>query len=191
MTSITRIVPIAAVSALAAGLGGCAATGLSSDAYEITKAEAAATIAHLSNTEPEFDGLAADRAGWAVYPGMMYFQSYLLGGGGGDGLVYNGSGEVVGYSRNARLSVGLGSFGQYNDHVVFFADGETMSGFQEGGWQVGGEAAAGIFGLGASGNMAFTGGRTIVGDPRYSGGFYVAFTFDNYSYNSIDAALSN
>lgn len=191
MTKINRIVPIAASSVLAAGLGGCSATGLSSDAYEITKAECAATVAHLSNTEPEFDGLAGSSAGWAVYPGMMYGHSYLIGGGGGDGLVYNNSGEVVGYSRNVRLTLGIGSFGQYNDHAVFFADGGAMSGFQEGGWEIGGEVAAGIFGLGASGEMSFNGGYTVVADPRYSGGLYAAFTFDNYSYNNIDAAMGN
>lgn len=195
MATTNRIAPIAATTLLAAGLstglGGCSATGLSQSALDITTAEAAATVAHLSNTEPEFDGLASSSAGWAVMPGMMYFHSYLLGGGGGDGLVYSSGGEAIGYSRNARLTLGIGSFGQYNDHVVFFNSADALSGFQQGGWEIGGEAAAGIFGLGASGEMSFNGGYTVVADPRYAGGAYVAFTFDNYSYNDLGAAMGN
>lgn len=190
MSMTNRIAPLAGTAVLAAGLGGCAATGLTEEALEITKAECAATIAHLSNTEPEFDGFAAESSGWAVMPGMMYFHNYLLGGGGGDGLVYNSGGEVVGYSRNVRLTLGLGSFGQYNDHVVFFPDDAAMETFKGGNWEIGGEAAAGIFGFGASGEMSF-GGYNVVADPRYSGGFYAAFTFDNYSYNDLSAAMGN
>ncbi|MEL6797807.1 MAG: hypothetical protein AAFO89_13420 [Planctomycetota bacterium] len=187
-----KTMTVAAAGALAFGLGGCAATGLTDDALDITKAEAAATIAHLNATEPEFAAAVGESAGWAVMPGMMYFQSYLLGGGGGDGLVYSaGSAEPVGYSRNARLSVGLGSFGQYNDHVVFFADEAAADSFKQGGWEIGGEAGAGIFGLGASGEISFNPGYTVFADPRYSGGFYVAFTFDNYSYNDLSAAMGN
>ncbi|MEO0630744.1 MAG: hypothetical protein AAFY46_08440 [Planctomycetota bacterium] len=187
-----KTLTVAAAGALAVGLGGCAATGLTDDALAITKAEAAATIAHLNATEPEFGAAVAESAGWAVMPGMMYFHSYLLGGGGGDGLVYSaGSSEPVGYSRNARISVGIGSFGQYNDHVVFFADDAAMDTFKQGGWEIGGEAGAGIFGLGASGEISFNPGYTVFADPRYSGGFYVAFTFDNYSYNDLSAAMGN
>ena len=182
---------LAVAGTFAAGLGGCAATGLSNDALEITKAEAAATVAHLNATEPEFAGFVGSSAGWAVMPGMMYFHSYLLGGGGGDGLVYSsGSSDPVGYSRNARISVGIGSFGQYNDHVVFFPDAGSMDKFKQGGWEIGGEAAAAIFGLGASGEMSF-GGYNVVADPRFGGGAYVAFTFDNYSYNDLSAAMGN
>ncbi len=189
---IKNLTCLAAAGTIAAGLGGCAATGLSSDALEITKAECAATVAHLNATEPEFAGLAGESAGWAVMPGMMYFHAYLLGGGGGDGLVYSaGNADPVGYSRNARVNVGIGSFGQYNDHVVFFADEAAMNGFKEGGWEIGAEAAAGIFGLAASGEISFNGGYTIVGDPRYGGGVYGAFTFDNYSYNDLSAAMGN
>ncbi|MEM8756298.1 MAG: hypothetical protein AAGF47_00770 [Planctomycetota bacterium] len=190
MSTTTRIAPLAATAVLAAGLGGCAATGLTDAALEITKAEAAATIAHLSNTEPEFAGFVAESSGWAVFPGMMYGHSYLFGGGGGDGLVYNSSGEAVGYSRQVRLTLGIGSFGQYNDHVVFFPDDAAMETFKGGNWEVGGEAAAGIYGLGASGEISFS-NYNVVADPRFSGGAYVAFTFDNYSYNDLAAAMGN
>ncbi|MEL6499571.1 MAG: hypothetical protein AAF937_07070 [Planctomycetota bacterium] len=187
-----KTITAAAAGALAFGLGGCAAVGLTDDALNITKAESAATIAHLNATEPEFAAAVGESAGWAVMPGMMYFHSYLLGGGGGDGLVYSaGNPEPVGYSRNARFTVGLGSFGQYNDHVVFFADEAAADTFKQGGFEIGGEAAAAIFGLGASGEISFNPGYTVFADPRYGGGFYVAFTFDNYSYNDLSAAMGN
>jgi len=53
---MSRTRSISAASLLLAGLtlGGCAATGLTPEAYEITKAECAATVTHLANTEPEF-----------------------------------------------------------------------------------------------------------------------------------------
>lgn len=178
------------VGVLAAGLGGCAATGLTPEALEITKAECQATVTHLSNTEPEFAGLADSSVGWAVFPGEFSGISYFLGGGGSDGLVYTNSGDVEGYSRHARINLGVGSIGQYADFVIFFPDTASMEAFQEGGWSVGGEAAAGIFGLAASGQQSFTADHEFVSDPRSAGGLGAYFTFDNFSYNNINDAMS-
>jgi hypothetical protein len=186
MTALTMALGLSAV------LGGCAATGLTDEALTITKAESAATIAHLSATEPEFASNAASSAGWAVIPGDMNYHSYLIGGGGGDGLVYtSGNTEPTGYTRHVKLSLGIGSLGQYADYVVFFNTPNALNDFKGGTWSVGGEAGASIFGLGASGQSSFTPGRTVFADPRVGGGAAVFFTFDNYSYNDISSALSN
>lgn len=176
---------------LAAGLTGCAATGLSSEAFEITKAECQAAITHLSNTEPEFDGLVNSSAGWAVFPGEFSGIYWALGGAGSDGLVYNNSGEVMGYSRHARVNLGFGSLGQYSDVVIFFPTQEDMDAFQNSKFEFGGEVAAGILGLGASGQMAFTDDMEYVSDPRSAFGIGAYFTFDSYSYNDINTAMSN
>lgn len=191
-TSLRLVSSLTIVAGLGAGLGGCSATGLTADALTITKAECAATIAHLNATEPEFGGMASSAAGWAVIPGDMNFHWYLLGGGGGDGLLYTaGSGEPTGYTRHAKLSLGLGSFSQYADYVVFFENAEALAKFQEQGWSVGAEAGWGIFGLAASGQESFSAGRTVFSDPRVGGGLAAFFTFDNYSYNDIAAAMAN
>jgi len=171
-------------------LGGCAATGLSEDAYAITQAECQATIEHLSRTEPEFDGLASSSHAWAVFPGEFNGLWYLLGGGGSDGLVYNNSGEVIGYSRHARINLGLGGFGEYGDFVVFFPDEEALNEFKDGGWSVGAQAAAGILGLAASGQTSLTRDATMVSDPRLGSGIGAFFSFSNFSYNDIDDALT-
>ena len=180
------------VSTLALGtlLGGCAATGLTPEAYEITKAECAATMTHLSNTEPEFDSIKDQSVAYAVFPGEFSGISYIIGGGGSDGLVYDKSGDVIGYSRHARINLGIGAFGQYADFVLFFPDQAALEDFQKGGWSVGGEAAIGIWGLGASGTEDLSGSNTYVSDPRGSGGAGIYFTFDNFSYNTIQDAMA-
>lgn len=175
----------------AALLTGCAATGLTQDALAITKAEAQATITHLSKTEPEFDGLVESSHAWAVFPGEFNGLWYLLGGAGSDGLVYDNSGEVTGYSRHARVLVGLGGIGSYNDFVVFFPDEAALESFKTGSWSLGGEVAAVILGLGASGQVSFTKDVTIVSDPRAGFGLGAYFTIDNFSYNDIETALTN
>ena len=178
------------LSVLGACLGGCAATGLTPEAYEITKAECQATVTHLSNTEIEFDGLVNSSHAWAVFPGEFSGIFNIVGGGGSDGLIYNNSGEVLGYSRHARINLGLGYFGQYADIVIFFPNEEALNAFQEGNWSVGGEAAWGILGLAASGQQSFTETHEFVSDPRSGGGAGVFLTFDNFSYNDIDTAMS-
>ncbi|MEO1008713.1 MAG: hypothetical protein AAFX79_09105 [Planctomycetota bacterium] len=172
-------------------LGGCAATGLTPEALEITKAECQATITHLSNTEPEFDGLVESSHAWAVFPGDFNILAYFLGGGGGDGLVYDNSGEVIGYSRHARINLGIGAWGGYEDFVLFFPTEEALADFQEGGWSVGGNAGWGILGLAASGQTSFNRDMTMVSDPRAGSLAAVHFTFDNFSYNDIDDAMGN
>lgn len=173
------------------GLGGCAATGLTPEAYEITKAECAAAVTHLSNTEPEFASIKDQSVAWAVFPGEFSGISYIVGGGGSDGLVYDQSGEVIGYSRHARINLGLGVFGHYSDLVVFFPDQASLETFKQGGWSVGGEVGAAILGLGATGQQSYTETRTFVSDPRSGGGLGAYFNFDNFSYNNIDDALTN
>ena len=161
---------LATVSIIGVGaaLTGCAATGLTEDALAITKAEAQATITHLSKTEPEFDGLVQSSHAWAVFPGEFNGMWLLFGGGGSDGLVYDNSGEVIGYSRHARINVGLGYYGEYADFVIFFPTEESLASFQEGGWSLGGQVAGGILGLGASGMASYTENVVFVSDPRAS-----------------------
>lgn len=187
----TQTLAVAAIAGSAFMLGGCAATGLTEDALAITKAEAQATITHLSKTEPEFDGLVSSSHAWAVFPGEFNGLWYLFGGAGSDGLVYDNSGEVIGYSRHARVNFGLGGIGSYNDFVIFFPDEASLESFQNGSWSLGGEVAAGIFGLGASGQTSFTKNMTYVSDPRAAWGIAAYLTLDNFSYNDIDAAMSN
>lgn len=190
MRAVKTLALVAIVGAGAA-LTGCSATGLTEDAYAITQAECQATITHLSKTEPEFDGLVQSSHAWAVFPGEFNGVWALLGAGGSDGLVYNNSGEVIGYSRHARVNVGLGYWGEYADFVIFFPDEASLERFQNGGWSLGGQVAAGILGLGASGMVSLTENVTFVSDPRGSGGLGAFFTIDNFSYNDIDTAMSS
>ncbi len=187
----TQTLAMASIIGTGAMLTGCAATGLSQDAYAITQAECQATITHLSKTEPEFDGLVSSSHAWAVFPGEFNGLWYLLGGAGSDGLVYDKGGDVTGYSRHARVNVGLGAIGSYNDFVVFFPDEAALESFKSGSWSLGGEVAAGIFGLAASGQTSFTKNTTMVSDPRAAWGIAAYFTIDNFSYNDIETALSN
>lgn len=182
-----------AASALLASLtlGGCAATGLTPEAYEITRAECQATVTHLANTEPEFNSIKDRSVAYAVFPGEFSGIHYFLGGAGSDGLVFDRSGEVIGYSRHARINLGLGIFGQYADFVIFFPDQAALDAFKGGGWSIGGEMGWGILGLAASGQRSMTQSRTFVSDPRSGGGGGVYFTFDNFSYNNIGDALTN
>lgn len=182
---------LASIVGTGALLGGCAATGLTEDAYAITKAECQATYTHLLKTEPEFEGLVQSSHAWAVFPGEFNGLWWLIGGGGSDGLVFDRSGEVLGYSRHARINFGLGYFGEYADFVIFFPDEASLESFQSGGWSLGGEVAAGILGLGASGMASMTENVTFVSDPRASGGIGAFFTIDNFSYNDIETALNS
>lgn len=182
---------LASIVGTGAMLGGCAATGLTEEAYAITKAECQATYTHLLKTEPEFEGLVESSHAWAVFPGEFNGLWWLFGGGGSDGLVFDRSGEVLGYSRHARINLGLGYFGEYADFAIFFPDEASLESFQSGGWSLGGEVAAGILGLGASGMASMTENVTFVSDPRASGGLGAFFTIDNFSYNDIETALSS
>lgn len=184
-----RFVAVACLAVLGATLTGCAATGLSQDAYAITQAECQATITHLSKTEPEFDGLMQTSVAYAVYPGVFNGVWWVLGAGGSDGLIYDNTGTVIGYSRHARINLGLAYWGEYADFVIFFKTDESLERFQKGGWSINGEIAAGILGLGASGQTSFTEDYVFVSDPRGSFGLGAFFAFDNFSYNDIDKAL--
>lgn len=188
-THLHRTGILLALLALAATLTGCSAGRLSQKNYAILQSDSRAAMDRLSQIEPTFDGLVQTSVAYAVFPGGFNGVYYLLGAGGGRGLLYDASGSVLGYSRQIRLNAGLGLWIEYADLVIFFRNEQALERFQQGGWSLGGELAAGFLGWGASGQTTFTRDHVIVGDPRASLGLGAFFTIDNFSYRDIDEVL--
>jgi len=126
---------------------------------EVLKA-AQVTLADFYKAEPKIKGEVAAAPGYAVF--TTYGISFLLGGAGGKGVVYDAATKTNTFMEMALASAGLQIGASETRYLFIFKDKASMQQFIDKGWDASAGAAAGA-GTGtqsAGGSTgAFTGGK--------------------------------
>ena len=105
--------------------------------------------------------------GWAVYPKITK-AALVIGGAGGEGVVFSKNGEPVGTSKLKQGSFGLQAGGQQYSEVIFFQHEEAFEKFKNGNLKFSAQASAVAITPGASFDVAYQEGVAVF--TRVKGG---------------------
>jgi len=162
---------LAALSlALAFALLPCAAPAQTADkdksaaeARQKLHAETQSAIARLKKTDPGTDRFFRESAGYAVFPNVGKV-GLLIGGGHGDGEVYQG-GKPVGIASVSLGTVGLQAGAQEYSEIVFFKDAAALERFKQNKFEFSGSVSAVIAKAGAAKEAVYRDGYAVFVHP--------------------------
>lgn len=121
--------------------------------------DAQAAIANIKAKDPSLSKFFESAAGYAVFP-KVGKGGFLVGGAGGDGVVYE-AGRIVGYAGLAQATIGAQVGGQAYTQIIFFKTQERLNEFKSGGWVPTAQASAVAIKSGAGANSDYEGGVAI------------------------------
>jgi len=151
-----RILQSMAIAVFAASF---AATGAMAQDKAKKQAEvrekAQATLNDFYKVEPKLKAEVGKAAGYAVF--TTYGISFLIGGGGGKGLVHDNKTKKTTYMDLATASAGLQVGAGDTRYLFVFRDAKEMQQFINSGWEAGGGGGASA-GAGSAGAVGGTGG---------------------------------
>jgi len=117
------------------------------------------TLVEFYKAKPKLKAEVEKAAGYGVF--TSYGLTFLVGGGGGKGLVHDNKSKHITYMEMAQASAGLQIGAAETRYLFVFKDAKAMQSFIDSGWEAGGEIGAGA-GAGkksAGGSVGqFTGG---------------------------------
>jgi lipid-binding SYLF domain-containing protein len=124
-----------------------------SSAYAESKAalnaDAEAALQSLYGNQPAAKALGDKAAGVLVFPNITR-AGFILGGSGGDGVLYK-KGKATGYYSSGSASVGLQAGIQSFGYAVFFMTDAEMKKFENSsGWDIGGAPTVVLVDAGAA-----------------------------------------
>jgi lipid-binding SYLF domain-containing protein len=121
------------------------------------------SLERFYKAEPKLKGEVAQAAGYGVF--TSYGFSFLLGGSGGKGLVYNAKTRKDTFMEMAQVSAGLQAGGGQYETLIVFKTAKAMEDFVNKGWEFagGGGAGAGAAGATAGG----VSGEQVINDALY------------------------
>lgn len=104
-------------------------------------AKAEQTLNDFFKAKPKLKAEVKNAAGYGVF--TTYGLSFLAGGSGGKGVVYNNKTGQKTYMDLAQASVGLQIGASEARYLFVFKDAKGMQTFIDSGWEAGGEVGAG------------------------------------------------
>ncbi|QBQ96851.1 YSC84-related protein [Paraburkholderia pallida] len=112
------------------------ATGEASSRAQLEQA-ARKALNTLYETTPAARALGSKSAGILVFPSVLK-AGFLLGGSGGNGVLFSAQGEVLGYYNSSTLSWGLQAGAQDFSEAMFLTTPQSMQYLNSSeGWSVG------------------------------------------------------
>jgi len=116
-------------------------------------------IKEFIHTDSLMKHLFTSATGYVVFP-TVGKGAFLVGGAGGDGIVFQDT-SAVGKAKMAQLSVGLQAGGQAYREVIFFENQETLNRFKEDKVEFSAQVSAVAAQNGASANVKYVNGIMI------------------------------
>lgn len=138
-------------------------------------------IKDLKKSNPEFETVFKDSAGWAVFP-RIGKAGIGIGGASGNGRVYR-KGEFIGTTSMLQASFGFQLGGQTYSEIIFFQNEAALERFMNGKFELGANISAIVIDAGVAKEIGFKDGIMVVIIPG-KGLMYEAtisgqhFTFD-------------
>ena len=99
-------------------------------------------------------------AGWVIIP-TVGKGGIGIGGARGEGLLYDGSGNIIGEATMTQLTVGFQWGGQAYSQFMFFENEAALDKFKQGNYELGAQASAVAVTAGASADADFIDGVAI------------------------------
>ncbi|HTT39814.1 MAG TPA: YSC84-related protein [Burkholderiales bacterium] len=156
---------ILAVAALALFVGACATPSPSekfSKQSEVLQASQR-SLDKFYKAEPKLQSDVTKAPGYAVF--TTYGLSFIVGGAGGEGVVYDNRTKAHTFMDMAQASAGLQAGAAQTDTLIVFKTPEAMKKFVDEGWVAGGGAVAQA---GAKGESVGPGtGENVIADANY------------------------
>jgi lipid-binding SYLF domain-containing protein len=123
------------------------------------KSDVAAAIARYKKADPGMDRFFTQSAGYVVFPNIDK-AGFILGGGHGDGEVYE-KGKLIGTASVTIGTVGLQAGAQTFSQVIFFKDAPALERFKQNKFEFTANASAVAAKAGASTNADYRSGVAV------------------------------
>jgi lipid-binding SYLF domain-containing protein len=118
------------------------------------------TLDTFMRKDPGLKRFAENSAGYAIFPSVAK-GAFVVGGARGDGVVYDKSHHVIGYSTLTQGTVGLQVGGQEYSEIIFFENDASLSHFKRGNAEFSAQASAVAVTAGASADAKYAAGVAI------------------------------
>jgi lipid-binding SYLF domain-containing protein len=116
-------------------------------------------IGEFKRADPSIDAFFKEAYGYAIYPEITK-GAVVIGGAGGDGVVYQG-GAAIGSSSMSQATIGLQLGGQTYREAIFFKDKGALDNFKLGNFELAAGASAVAVKSGASKTAGYNNGVAI------------------------------
>lgn len=140
MTSMMRAFLSALAFGLAATNGGAPALAQSASDIAAAENQTRATLDRFIAKQPGISAQLKSAYGYAIYPEITK-AGFLIGGAGGDGIVYRGA-KAVAFSRASQFTVGAQIGGQTFSQLLIFQNKAAFDRFARGEFVFGASASA-------------------------------------------------
>lgn len=121
------------------------------------------TIAKFKQADTSMKVFFNKAYGYVVFPSIGK-GGFIIGGGHGDGWVYE-EGNHVGRATVTELTVGAQIGGQSFSEIIFFADKLTLDDFKKGNWELDAQASVIVVKSGASKDASYDRGVAVFTMP--------------------------
>jgi lipid-binding SYLF domain-containing protein len=118
-----------------------------------------AAIGEFKTADPGIDTFFKEAYGYAIFPEITK-AAVIVGGAGGDGVVYQG-GTAIGFSSMSQATIGLQLGGQTYREAIFFKDKGALDNFKLGSFELAAGASAVAVKSGASKTASYNNGVAI------------------------------
>ncbi|SHF73721.1 Las17-binding protein actin regulator [Salegentibacter echinorum] len=145
-------------------------------------ADAQQAQTEVMNKHPQIAENFANSAGYAIFPNVGK-GAYVIGGASGNGVVYK-NGSKVGYADLKQLDVGLQAGGKAFIEIIFFQTESALDEFQQGGYELAGNASAVVLEEGVSKSVDFQNGVGVVTMPKAGAMAGVSVGGQRFEYHS-------
>ena len=132
---------------------GCASVPKSTAKRNALDAQAQETLQEMTANDASLQPLLDQAAAYVVFPSIAQ-GGFIVGGAGGNGVVYEG-GRVVGYAQLSQAAIGALAGGQKYGELIIFRDKWAFDKARSSSFDVGGQASAVIIRAGAATETSF------------------------------------
>ena len=142
------------------------------------------TIEMVLEKDPGLQAFFDRSYGYAVFPSVGK-GAIGIGGAHGSGTVFE-QGDPVGKTTLTQFTIGFQFGGKYYSEIIFFEDEETLDLFKTSRFELAAQASAVAVTLGASADLAYSGGVAIVTIEKGGLMYEASVGGQKFEYEAVD-----